>query len=158
MQEREREQAARYRAARAVWEAACGNAAEGKRNAMAALQLSNRRDVQYAAGLVLAFSGGSSPSETLASDLDKRFPEDTAAEFQKILNHRGIVGSDPIGALVHLQLGRVFALSGDKVKAKIAYRDFFTLWESADSEIPILKQVNAEYAELPRQNRMTNLK
>ena len=43
---------------------------------------------------------------------------EAAAEFQKILDHRGIVVSDPIGALAHLQLGRAFALSGDKTKAK----------------------------------------
>ena len=53
----------------------------------------------------------------------RRYAE-AAAEFQKILDHRGIVGADPIGALAHLQLGRAFALSGDKAKAKAAYRDF----------------------------------
>ena len=42
---------------------------------------------------------------------------DAAAEFQKILEHRGIVGADPIGVLAHLQLGRTFALAGDQVKA-----------------------------------------
>ena len=58
LQEGEREAAASYQAARAVWEAVCGNAAEGKRNAMAALELSNGRDVEYAAGLALALVGG----------------------------------------------------------------------------------------------------
>jgi hypothetical protein len=77
-----------------------------------------------------------------------RYPE-AAAEFQKILDHRGIVGADPIGALAHLQLGRTFALAGDKVKAKLAYGDFLTLWKDADSEIPILVQARAEYARLP---------
>jgi len=72
-----------------------------------------------------------------------------AAEFQKILDHRGIVISDPIGALAHLQLGRAFALSGDKTKAKTAYQDFLTLWKDADPDIPILKQAQAEYAKLP---------
>jgi len=48
-------------------------------------------------------------------------------EFQKILDHRGIVASDPVGAFVHLQIGRAFALSGDKAKAKTAYQDFLTL-------------------------------
>lgn len=69
-------------------------------------------------------------------------------EFQKILDHRGIVVSDPIGALAHLQLGRAFHSSGDKVKAKTAYEDFFALWEGADSDIPILKQARTEYANL----------
>ncbi len=77
----EREVAARYQAARAVWEAVCGNAAEGERNATAALALSNGRDVEYAAGLALAFSGDSSRSQALADDLEQRFPEDTFARF-----------------------------------------------------------------------------
>jgi tetratricopeptide (TPR) repeat protein/predicted Ser/Thr protein kinase len=73
---------------------------------------------------------------------------EAAAEFQKILDHRGIVVSDPIGALAHLQIGRAYALSGDMPKAKTAYRDFLTLWKDADAEIPILKQAQAEYAKM----------
>jgi eukaryotic-like serine/threonine-protein kinase len=65
-------------------------------------------------------------------------------EFQKILDHRGIVLADPLGALAHLQLGRAFALSGDKVKAKAAYQDFLTIWKDADPGIPIFKQAKAE--------------
>jgi tetratricopeptide (TPR) repeat protein len=218
LQEGAREKAASYRAARAVWEAICGNANEGKRTSMAALELSKGRDVQYAAGLALALSGDSSRSEALAGDLENRFPEDTfakftytpilralaalgrgqpadsverlqialryelavnglnfpyfnlgglhsayvrgeafiashryaeaTAEFQKILDHRGIVGLDPIGALAHLQLGRVFALSGDKGKAKAAYETFFTFWKDADADIPTLKSAKAEYGRL----------
>ncbi len=176
-QEGGREAAASYQAARAVWEAVCGNAAEAKKNATAALAFSNGRDVEYAAGLALALSGDVPRSQPLADDLERRFPEDTfakftyvpvlralsalergkptdsverlqialpyelavnglnfnfylgglhsayvrgeaflaahryaeaTAEFQKILDHRGIVGADPIGALAHLQLGRAF--------------------------------------------------
>jgi eukaryotic-like serine/threonine-protein kinase len=73
---------------------------------------------------------------------------EAAAEFQKILDHRGIVGADPIGTLAHLQLGRVFALSGDKAKAKAAYEAFLALWKDADPDIPILKQAKAAYAKL----------
>jgi tetratricopeptide (TPR) repeat protein/predicted Ser/Thr protein kinase len=73
---------------------------------------------------------------------------EAAAEFQKILDHRGVVVSDPIGALARLQLGRAFALSGDKTKAKLAYQDFLTLWKDADPDIPILKQAKSEYARL----------
>jgi tetratricopeptide (TPR) repeat protein len=196
----------------------CGNVAEAKQNAMAALEVSNGRDVEYAAGLALALSGDASRSEPLADDLEKRFPEDTfakftyvpvlralsalergkptdsmerlhialpyelavnglntlyylgglhsayvrgeallaahrypeaIAEFQKILDHRGIVGADPIGALAHLQLGRTFALAGDQVKAKRAYGDFLSLWNNADSDVPILLQAKAAYARLP---------
>ena len=214
----EREVAVSYQAARAMWEVVCGNATEGKRIATAALAVSNSRDVQYAAGLALALSGDSSRSQSLADDLEERFPEDTfvkftyvpvlralsalgsgkptesvellqitlryelavnglnfghfylgglhsayvrgealiaahrypeaAAEFQKILDHRGIVGADPIGVLAHLQLGRTFALSGDMAKAKLAYGEFFTVWKDADPDVPILVQAKTEYARL----------
>jgi Tfp pilus assembly protein PilF len=73
---------------------------------------------------------------------------EAAREFQKILNHRGIVVCDPIGALAHLQLGRAYALSGDKSNAAYAYEDFLVLWKDADPDIPILKQAKAEYATL----------
>jgi tetratricopeptide (TPR) repeat protein len=218
LQEGQSAEPASYRAAQAVWEAVCGNPAEAKTIAMEALKLSKGRDVQYAAGLALAFAGDFSRSDALASDLEKRFPEDTfakftyvpvlraiaalgrgkpadslerlqialsyelaanglnfnnfylggvysawvrgqalaaarryaeaATEFQKILDHRGIVGADPIGALAHLQLGRVFASSGDNMKAKSAYEAFLTLWKDADPDIPILQQAKAQYAKL----------
>jgi hypothetical protein len=73
---------------------------------------------------------------------------EAAVEFQKILDHRGIVVSDPIGALAHLQLARANELSGDKAKAKAGYQDFLTLWRGADLDIPILKQAKTEYARL----------
>ena len=73
---------------------------------------------------------------------------EAAAAFQKILDHRGIVVNAPIGALAHLGLGRAYALSGDKTRAKIAYQDFLTLWKDADPDIPVLKQAKAEYAKL----------
>jgi hypothetical protein len=73
---------------------------------------------------------------------------EAATEFQRILDHRGIVGSDPIGALAHLQLGRAFALSGDTNKAKGAYQDFLAIWKDADPNIPIFNQAKAEYAKL----------
>ncbi len=184
---------------------------------MAALKLFKGRDVEYGAAFALALSGDSSRSETLADDLERRFPEDTAVrfsylpalravlalkhgepakaiellqiavpyelgappssffgffgalypvyvrgqgylaahqgaeaatEFQKILDHRGIVVSDPIGALAHLQLGRAYAVRGDTTKARAAYEDFLSLWKDADPDIPILKQAKAEYAKL----------
>jgi tetratricopeptide (TPR) repeat protein len=73
---------------------------------------------------------------------------EAAAEFQKVLEHPGIVLADPTGALARLQLGRALALSGDKGNAKAAYRDFFTIWKNADPDIPILKQAKTEYARL----------
>jgi eukaryotic-like serine/threonine-protein kinase len=167
----QRESAATYKAGVAVWEAFFGNAPEARRSAMAALELSKGRDLEYGAAFALALAGDSSRPEELASDLEKRFPEDTsvkytylptlralfalnrgdsanaiallqvaapyelampsiafvgffgglypayvrgeaflagrqgaaaATEFQKILDHRGIVFGDPIGALAHL--------------------------------------------------------
>jgi tetratricopeptide (TPR) repeat protein/predicted Ser/Thr protein kinase len=73
---------------------------------------------------------------------------EAAIEFQKILDHSGVVGSEPIGSLVHLQLGRAYAMSGDAAKARAAYQDFLTLWKDADPDIPILKQAKAECAKL----------
>jgi tetratricopeptide (TPR) repeat protein len=73
---------------------------------------------------------------------------EAAVEFQKILNHRGIVVDDPIGALARLQLGRSFVISGDKTKAKAAYQDFLTLWKDADPGIPVFQRAKAEFARL----------
>jgi serine/threonine protein kinase len=69
-------------------------------------------------------------------------------EFQKILDHPGVVINEVIGALAHLGLGRAYALAGDSAKAKTAYQDFFALWKNADPDIPILIQAKAEYAKL----------
>ena len=73
---------------------------------------------------------------------------EASSEFQKIVDHRGIVASDPIGVLAHLQLARSYVLSGDTAKAKSAYQDFLTLWKDADSDIPVLKQAKVEFAKL----------
>jgi tetratricopeptide (TPR) repeat protein len=73
---------------------------------------------------------------------------EAAAEFQKILDHGGIVLNSPIGALAHLQIGRADVIQGDIVKAKAAYQDFLALWKGADPNIPVLKQAKAEYAKL----------
>ena len=74
--------------------------------------------------------------------------QEAAAEFQKVLHHRGVVLADPIGALAHVHLGRAYTLSGDNAKAKSAYEAFLTLWKDADADLPILKQAKAEYAKL----------
>jgi eukaryotic-like serine/threonine-protein kinase len=212
-----RERAALFETGAAVWEAFFGNASAARRSATAALELAKDREVEYGSAFAMALSGDSSRSQTLANDLERRFPEDTSVrfsylpavralvvlnhgepanaiellqiavpyelgtprsklqgffgalypvyvrgeaylaarrgaeavmEFQKILDHRGTVVSDPIGALAHLQLGRAYVLSGDKTKAKIAYQDFLSLWKEADPDIPILKQAKTEYAKL----------
>ena len=207
--------AAQFQAAAAQWEAFYGNVSAARQGAAAALELSKDRDLEYGAALALALSGESSRSEALATDLERRFPDDTearftyvpairaqlalnhheparaiellkaaapydfgtplsvgtafygplytvylrgvaylaahqgaeaAAEFQKILDHRTVVVSDPIGALAHVQLGRAFAMSGQIDKAKAAYEDFFALWKNADAGIPVAAQARAEYA------------
>jgi serine/threonine protein kinase/Flp pilus assembly protein TadD len=71
-----------------------------------------------------------------------------ATEFQKFLDHPGIIQNFLLGSLAHLQLGRAYALSGDTAKAKAAYNAFLTLWKGADPDIPILKEAKAEYAKL----------
>jgi tetratricopeptide (TPR) repeat protein len=73
---------------------------------------------------------------------------EAAAEFQRILDHRGVIVSDPIGPLAHLGLARAYVLQGDTAKARAAYQDFFVLWKDADPDIPILKEAKAEYAKL----------
>ena len=209
------ESAAAYGAGTAIWQALFGNAPAARRGATAALALSKARDVEYGVAFALAVAGDSAAAQTLANDLEKRFPEDTsvrssylptlrarlalnhgepakaiellqsavphelgtpasqadgfygglypvyvrgeaylaahqgaeaAAEFQKILNHRSIVVSDPVGALAHLQLGRALAMAGQTAKAKAAYSDFLALWKDADAGLPILQQAKAAYA------------
>ncbi len=71
-----------------------------------------------------------------------------AAEFQKVLDHPGIVVNFVTGALARLGLARAYALQGDTNKAKAAYAEFLTLWKDADPDIPILKEAKAEYAKL----------
>ena len=82
------------------------------------------------------------------SDLATKQGAAAASEFQKILDHPGVIGNQPIGALARLGQGRAYALSGDTTKAKTAYQDFLSLWNNADRDSPILKQAKAEYAKL----------
>ncbi len=71
-----------------------------------------------------------------------------AAEFQKFIDHRGLVVNFPWGALARLGLARAYALQGDTAKARAAYRDFLAIWKDADPDVPILKEAKAEYAKL----------
>lgn len=211
------ERAALFQAAEAIRDAFFEDKRAAVRHAESALRLSRGRDVQYAAAFALALTGDLPRARVLADDLQKRFPEDTAAksiyipevralialkqheptkaiellqttipyeqgqpqssfygfygmfypiylrgeaylaegqglaaaaEFQKILDNPGIVISDPSGALAHWRLGRSFALSGDRIKAKTAYENFFKLWKDADPDIPLLKRIRTEYASL----------
>jgi len=222
-----KENGALWRAIAAQREAAFGNAAEAKQAVAEALKLApNSQGVEDEAALALAMAGDVARTETLAQDLNKRFPLDTqmqslwlpairaqsalsrrdtpaainilqrplppieygtilfganlsclyptyirgdaylaagqgsaaAAEFQKILDHSGIVWNCWTGALAHLEVARANALQSRtsqgadadaaRVRALAAYKDFLTLWKDADPDIPILKQAKAEYAKL----------
>ncbi|HZD31830.1 MAG TPA: hypothetical protein VE779_09230, partial [Candidatus Angelobacter sp.] len=209
------EQAALYESGMAIWESFAGNSEAARSNATAALKFPDNREVEYGGAVALALAGDWSRAQTLADDMEKRFPEDTsvrssylptlhalfalhtgdpsraiellqvanpyelgvprssihgnfgalypvyvrglaflalhqgaeaAAEFKKILDHPGIVISDPVGAVARLQLARALAMQGDTMKAKAAYREFLTLWKNADPDIPLLNQAKAEYA------------
>ena len=73
---------------------------------------------------------------------------EAAAEFQKIVDHRGIAPTAPEHSLAKLGLGRAYAMTGDAAKARAAYQDFLALWKDADPDVPILKEAKAEYAKL----------
>jgi tetratricopeptide (TPR) repeat protein len=71
---------------------------------------------------------------------------EAAAEFQKILDHPGIVLNDPMGPMARLQLARALSASGDRAKSAAAYKDLLTLWKDADPDIPVVQQAKAESA------------
>ena len=73
---------------------------------------------------------------------------EAANEFQKILTHRGIMIGDPVFVLAHLGLARAYALSGESVKARSQYEEFFAIWSHADPDIPVLKRAKAEFNNL----------
>jgi serine/threonine protein kinase/tetratricopeptide (TPR) repeat protein len=122
---------------RATFEVAHGNAAK----AIELLQAASPYELSADGSLEPAFVRGQ-------AYLLARNGTAAVAEFQKLLDHPGIVMDSSLGALAHLELGRACALSGDTAKAKIAYQDFLTLWKDADPDIPILKEAKAEYAKL----------
>jgi len=82
------------------------------------------------------------------ADLAAKRGTDAAAEFQKILDHPGLVLNEPIGTLAVLGLGRAYVLAGDSAKARTQYQNFFALWKDVDPGIPILQQAKAEYSRL----------
>ena len=203
------ERAGLWEAGAAVRESLYGNAAEARQRAEAALKLSRNREVEYGVAFALARSGDITQAKSLADDIQRRFPEDTAmrfsylptlravfalrsgdaakaieelqsaapyqtgaprlligsmypvyvrgeaflaegrgadaaAEFQKILDHRGVVVSDPVGVLARLERGRAYIAAGDSTKAKAAYQDFFALWKHADEDIPVLMEARRD--------------
>jgi len=221
-----RENGAIYLANAALQQAAYGNTTEARQTAAEALKLvPASQGVEVEAALAFAMAGDTARAESLAQDLNKRFPLDTqmhslwlpaiqaqvaldrtnaalalttlqgaslielgqipflfnlsclyptyvrgeaylaagqgnaaAAEFQKIIDHSGIVWNCWTGALAHLGVARANALQSRtsqgadadaaRVRALAAYKDFLTLWTDADPAIPILKEVKMEYAKL----------
>ena len=75
-------------------------------------------------------------------------PEAAATEFRKVLQHRGIVGNNPVGALAHLELARALTASGETSEARAKYQEFLMLWKDADREIPILREARSELAKI----------
>ena len=212
------EAAAAYQAEAAIAEALTGSQALSLQRAKTALALSNSNDIEAMSALAFSLAGDDADASRLATDLDRRFPQNTilqlnylptiraatelwntrgrgnaqkaiqildpvapyelgitalseglslypvfvrgeaylaakngaaaALEFQKIIDHAGVVQNEPIGALAHLGLGRAYALSHDSAKAKIEYQNFLNLWKDAEPNIPILKAAKAEYAKL----------
>ncbi len=221
-----KESGAIFQANAALQQAAYGNATEARQSAAEALKLApTSQGVDSEAALAFAMAGDTARAESLAQDLNKRYPLDTqmqslwlpaiqaqlaldkknptaalnalhadsaielgqiafvanisclypayvrgeaylaarqgsaaAAEFQKILDHSGIVWNCWTGALAHLGVARANALQSRtsqgadadaaRVRALAAYKDFLTLWKDADPGIPILKEAKAEYAKL----------
>ncbi|HXM49730.1 MAG TPA: protein kinase [Pyrinomonadaceae bacterium] len=80
--------------------------------------------------------------------LRQKAGNEAAAEFQKILDHRGIEPSSPLYPLAHLGLARASVLSGDTAKARKEYQDFLAVWKDADADLPVVQQAKDEYAKL----------
>ena len=211
----EKDPAAMFETETATWEALSANSAEARTHAEHALALSDSLNVESVSALALAFAGDSARAETLASDIAKRFSENTiaqfnylpaiqaqlalnrheapraleflqpalpyergaaggtiftvnlfpvylrgeaylaankgpqaAAEFQKILDSRGLVLNQPIGVLANLGIARSYSLEGDAAKARDAYQTFLLLWKNADPDVPVLGRVRARLKEL----------
>ncbi|MGI8899215.1 MAG: protein kinase domain-containing protein [Pyrinomonadaceae bacterium] len=116
----------------------------GRGNTAQAIQLleSVRR---YDLGLITGVGNNYLRGQTY---LDQRMGKEAAAEFQKIIDHRGI---DPLSEqhpLAHLGLARAAAISGDVAKSRTEYQNFFGLWKDADADLPILIQAKKEYEQL----------
>jgi eukaryotic-like serine/threonine-protein kinase len=74
--------------------------------------------------------------------------DQAAREFQKIIDHRGLVTNSFVEALARLQLGRAYGLTVDVEKADAAYAAFLVSWLNADPDIPVLRRATVEYAQL----------
>ena len=77
--------------------------------------------------------------------LGQRSGVEAAAEFQYLLDHRGLGPFSLLGPLAQLGLARAAVLTGDTAKARKAYQDFFALWKDADPDLPVLIEAKNEY-------------
>ncbi len=134
----------------AVWVPTIRAQIEGRKNPARSVEL-----LQAAAPDELGMLSGSATNSCLypvyvraQAYLSAHQGAPAAAEFQKILDHRGLLWNCATGALAHLGLARACVLQGNTGKARATYQDFFALWKDADPDIPILKQAKAEYAKL----------
>jgi len=73
-------------------------------------------------------------------------PGEAAAEFQKILDHPGIMLNDPMGPMARLQLARAWAAAGDRAKSAAVYKDLLAIWKDADADVPVVQQARDEAA------------
>jgi eukaryotic-like serine/threonine-protein kinase len=213
------ERAAQFQGTRAIWNALFGVRDEAQKSAIAALSASHSRDAQYGPALAFASMQDTAQAIKIATELKKRYPEDTtvqfsylptiralaaladgnaakalemteaarpydfavpatayffgpgfgglypvyvrglayarlgrhseaAAEFQKILDHPGLMLNDPVGPMARLQLARSFAASGDRTKAAATYKSLLSIWKNADPDLPIIQQATSESAKL----------
>jgi tetratricopeptide (TPR) repeat protein len=164
-----KERAVLFRAGEALREAEFGNSTVAIEHAQSALANSPGIDTQVVAALALAQSGDTLRAREVAARLSNTLqhaslvqnywlpviraqieiasnnPANAASEFKKVLEHRGIVGNSPIGAMARLGLARAFAMSGNIPEARAAYQEFFTLWKDADGETPVLSEARSEF-------------
>jgi eukaryotic-like serine/threonine-protein kinase len=105
------------------------------------LQTASRYELERDAGLAPIYIRG-------LAYLRLQQGAEAMAEFQKILDHRGVASASPIRPLAHLGLARAAALTGDIARSRRAYQDFFALWREADADIPILQEARQEYERL----------
>ena len=213
------ERAAQFQGARSVWNALFGARDEAQKSTSAALSASQSRDSQYGPAIALATLQDSAQANKIASELEKRYPEDTtvqfsylptirsltalaegnankalemteaarpydfavpatayffgpgfgglypvyvrglafaklgrhaeaAAEFQKILDHPGLMLNDPVGPMARLQLARAQAASGDRAKSAATYKSLLAIWKDADPDLPAIQQAKSESTKL----------
>jgi serine/threonine protein kinase/tetratricopeptide (TPR) repeat protein len=117
--------------------------------AIQALQSASRYDLALGGVGYIGRFGGLYPIYVRGlAYLAARQPAEAVGEFQRILDHPGIVLMDPMDALARLQLARALVLAGDTAKAKGAYDALLTLWKDADAGVPLIVQARAESARL----------